>query len=52
MGEEVFQLHVATPTYGYMSYVFKRPDKDFFPCWYVTGSSLPAGARCCLKIFL
>ena len=42
MREEIFQLHVATPTYATcpMS-LYKTRDKlnmVFFPCWYTTGS--------------
>ena len=59
MGEEVFQLHVATPTYAprpmslYKARQEKRPTGSFFPahhyrvfpCWYATGSSFPAGVQ-------
>ena len=42
MGEEVFQLHVATPTYAtHPISLYKTRDKlimVFFPCWCITGS--------------
>ena len=43
MGEEVFQLHVATPTKCYTSYV--KLNRVFLPCWCATGSSFPAGVE-------
>ena len=38
LGEEAFHLHVATPIYVKLIRVF-------FPCWYATGSSFPAGVQ-------
>ena len=49
MGEEVFQLHVAS--YEYTSYVsLQDQTRDkfkmvFFPCWCATVSSFPAGVQ-------
>ena len=54
MGEEVFQLHVATPTYIYATHPDKAPlgllssqvrNRVFFPCGCATVSSFPAGAQ-------
>ena len=55
IGEEVFQLHVATPIYASQSmFIYKARQKKkerkklnmiFFPCWCTTGSSFPAGVQ-------
>ena len=36
MGEEVFQLHVATPTYATGSSFLLVLNRVFYPCWCLT----------------
>ena len=50
MGEEVFQLHVAAPTYATCpKSIYKARQEtsptEVFPCWRATGSSFPAGVQ-------
>ena len=47
MGEEVFQLHVAIPTYATcpMSLYKTRQTQQGFLSWRATGSSFPAGVQ-------
>ena len=47
MGEEVFQLHVAAPTYTTCpkSLYKARQAQQLFPCWCATVSFFPAGVQ-------
>ena len=49
MGEIVFQLHIATPTYAtgpmFLHKARQKFNRVIFPCWCTTGSSFPVGMQ-------